>query len=96
MSMINGRVDAGKIKVWLEIARYYYGIIFQIITGFGMLKLLGVSWLVNIIIFLCMIPVFMLIVYFHMKYVYPLEVKYTWEKNPAYKQLLKNTENNND
>jgi len=85
-------IDAGKIKTWIDIARYYYALVFQIITGFGMLKLLGVSWLVNIIIFLCMIPVLSVLVYLHMKYIFPLESKYVWEKNPAFKELMKNTE----
>ena len=81
-------MNLGKLKVWIEVANWYYGKVLQVITAFGVLKLVGFSWWVLLPIFLGSIPVLIYIVYLHMTYVYPKEVKYTWEKNPAYKKLL--------
>ena len=85
MSMIN--IGLGPVKVWIEVASWYYGKVMQIVTGFGMLKLLGVSWIVLIIIFAITIPIVIFIVYLHMIYIYPKEVEYTWVKNPAFTEL---------
>jgi hypothetical protein len=82
-------MNLGKIKVWIEVASWYYGKVMQMITAFGVLKLLGFSWWVLLIILLSSIPVLIYVVYLHMKYVYPKEVEYTWNKNPAYKKLIK-------
>jgi len=81
-------MNLGKIKVWIEVAQWYYGKVMQIVTAFGVLKLLGFSWWVLLIVFLTSIPILIYIVYLHMTYIYPKEVEYTWNKNPAYKKLL--------
>ena len=81
-------MNLGKIKVWIEVAQWYYGKVMQIVTAFGVLKLLGFSWWVLLIVFLVSIPILIYIVYLHMTYIYPKEVEYTWNKNPAYKKLL--------
>ena len=83
------KINLGKLKVWIEVANWYYGKIMQIITAFGVLKLLGVSWWVLLIILLVSIPIVVCIVYLHMKYIYPKEVEYTCNKNPAYKKLIR-------
>lgn len=80
-------MNLGKIKVWIEVANWYYGKVMQIVTSFGVLKLLGVSWMVLICLFIIMIPVIIYVVYLHMTYVFPKEVEYTWEKNPIVKEL---------
>ena len=81
-------MNLGKIKVWIEVAQWYYGKVMQIVTAFGVLKLLGFSWWVLLIVFLTSIPILIYIVYLHMTYIYPKEVEYTWNKNPAYKKLM--------
>jgi hypothetical protein len=80
-------VNLGKLKVWIEVANWYYGKVMQIITAFGVLKLLGFSWWVLLLVFLVSIPIIIYIVYLHMRYIYPKEVEYTWEKNPIVKEL---------
>jgi len=80
-------MNLGKLKVWIEVANWYYGKVLQVITAFGVLKLLGISWWILLLVFLGSIPVIIYIVYLHMTYVYPKEVQYTWEKNPAFRQL---------
>lgn len=87
------KINQGKILVWFNIARYYYSWITQTIAFLGILKLLGLSWIILSIIFLCLIPVICGIIYFHMKFVYPKEHQYIWTKNPAYKKLLKDLDN---
>ena len=82
------KINLGKIKVWIETANWYYGKVMQIITAFGVLKLLGVSWWVLGIVLFCSIPLIIGIVYLHMKYVYPKEVEYSWLKNPVVKKML--------
>ena len=82
------KINLGKIKVWVEVAHWYYGKVMQVITSFGVLKLLGLSWLTLLIIILVTIPLITIIVYLHMRHVYPKEVEYTWNKNPAYKKLI--------
>ena len=83
------KINLGKIKVWIEVANWYYGKVLQLITAFGVLKLIGLSWWVLGIILLVSAPIVVIIVYLHMKYVYPEEVGYTWSKNPMFKKLLK-------
>ena len=81
-------INLGKIKVWIDVARWYYGLIMQTVTGFGILKLLGLSWYILAFIFIAMIPVIIFIVYLHMTYIYPKEVSYTWDKNPMFHKLM--------
>ena len=81
-------MNLGKLKVWIEVANWYYGKVMQIITAFGMLKLLGLSWFTLILIFLISIPIIVVIVYLHMTYVFPKEVAYTWKKNPMFHKLM--------
>ena len=83
------KINLGKIKVWIEVANWYYGKILQIITAFGVLRLLGLEWYILAIILICMIPLIIMIVYLHMRYVFPKEVSYTWEKNPKFHELMK-------
>ena len=79
-------MNIGKIKVWIEVANWYYGKVMQVITAFGVLKLLGFSWWVLLIILLISIPFVVCVVYLHMRYIYPKEVEYTWSKNPVVKR----------
>lgn len=87
--MKNHEINLGKAKVWIEVANWYYGKVMQIITAFGVLKLLGLSWSILLIIVSVTIPLLIIVVYLHMKYVFPKEVEYAWSKNPAYKKLMK-------
>jgi hypothetical protein len=81
-------MNLGKMKVWIEVANWYYGKVMQVITAFGVLKLLGLSWWTLVYIILAGIPLLVGLVYFHMKYIYPKEVEYSWNKNPAFKKLM--------
>jgi len=83
------RINLGKIKVWIERALWYQGKIFQTITALGVLRLLGVAWYVLVIIIAVMIPIVIFIVYLDMRYVYPQEASYQWEKNPKFHELMK-------
>ena len=61
----------------------------MVITMFGMLKLLGLSWTVLGLLIFISIPLTILIVYLDIKYVLPKYQKYLWGKNPVVKQLLR-------
>jgi len=87
-------MNLGKLKVWIEVASWYYGKVMQVVTGFGVLKLLGIPWFTLLLIFLVSIPILIYMVYLHMTYIYPKEVEYTWNKNPAYKKLIDRNANN--
>lgn len=82
-------MNLGKMKVWIEVANWYYGKIMQIVTAFGVLKLLGLSWWALSLILLGSIPILICVVYLHMKYVFPKEVEYTWQKNPVVRKWEK-------
>ena len=87
---MTNKINFGKLKVWIEVANWYYGKIMQIVTSFGVLKLLGLSWIVLLCILIVMMPIIIYIVYLHMKYVYPKEVEYTWKKNPMAMKIVNN------
>lgn len=90
------KVNLGKIKVWFDVAKYYYAVVMQTITGVGVLKLLGLSWFWLILMLIAFIPIIVFAVYLHMKYVYPKEVEYTWTKNPVVRKHILNKEHSNE
>ena len=81
-------MNLGKMQALIDIARYYYSLIMQTITGFGMLKLLGLEWNILIILVLVLIPVMICVVWFHVKYILPKKQEYLWKKNPVVKKLI--------
>ena len=81
-------MNLGKIQALLDIARYYYSLIMQTITGFGMLKLLGLEWSTLIILILVLIPIMLCVVWFHVKYILPKKQEYLWKKNPVVRELM--------
>ena len=84
-------MNLGKFKYLSDRFRNYMSISNTVMIGYLFLKESGWHWW-----YLLFVPVVLALFYFDVKYVLPSELGYIWEKNPAYKQLLKNTENNND
>jgi len=88
-SKINiGKIDEGKILLWLDRLFWYFGKISMMVTMFGVLKLLGLTWFWLIFLVMGLIPVAILIVYLDQTYVFPKFQKHIWNKNPVVKQLL--------
>ena len=82
-------ISLGKLHAWWEIAMNYYSRVFQVITAFGVLKLLGVPWYILAGILFLLVPGVVVVVYLHMKYVYPTYSAYIWDRNPSYREMKK-------
>ena len=72
----------------MDRAFYYYGRIMQIVSGYGILKLLGLSWYWLFGIAIISVPIIILIVYIDITFVMPKEQEYLWSKNPTVGKIL--------
>lgn len=81
----------GALKVYGDVARYYISLVqfIIIIAGVGKIYDLAVMSIVQLSggFFIIMI----ILVWLHVKYIMPNEMRYLNERNPATRQLLKNT-----
>jgi hypothetical protein len=82
------KTHIGKIKVWVDVGRYFYSLIAQTITTLTVLRLAGYKWYVIITVMLIAVPILLLGIRLYMKYIYPAEQEYLWRKNPVVGELL--------
>jgi len=81
-------MNLGRIWIWITVARTYWAIIMQLIAVGGILRMLNMGWWLIVLLLLGMIPMIILVVYLHMKYIFPKWLEEQWTKNPAYKRLI--------
>ena len=86
------KINPGKVKLWADIGHWYYSKVIQTITVVGVLKLAGLSWWKLLVGGIAGLPLLLLLIYFHMKYIYPKEHEYSWQKNPMVKDLISKIE----
>ena len=81
----------GALKVYGDVARYYLAIAQFVIITIVCGKLFEFSFIIIGIILVGFFMIITIVVFFHVRYILPNEIRYLNERNPATMQLLKNT-----
>lgn len=81
------KVDWYKIKIFADLAKYWWSWVMSTVTGLGVLKLLGLNILQITLLIGIGIPIIFSITWLHWKYLYPGEHTALIENNPALNEI---------